>query len=257
MIKLLKLVFVSMFLCLISACSFIVREERTDAYRALKLQYHQYLDYDFMFFENFQSYINVASTETAKSVVKIKVDMVNSQNQVMTSQFGSGVVFDETETSYTILTTHDLIQVIQPNTHRIQVTDYMGSLYTGILVHRDSELELAVISIYKNPNNVLPLIEISTHHPLPNEPILLISYRQKVMNSMVMGFITSIFDGDPVNQMYTSIETDIYSFGGVVLNNHMKLVGINYMLEGNLGVVISLKGIEIYLNQYQMEIYND
>lgn len=81
MIKLLKLVFVSMFLCLISACSFIVREERTDAYRALKLQYHQYLDYDFMFLENFQSYINVASTETAKSVVKIKVDMVNSQTK--------------------------------------------------------------------------------------------------------------------------------------------------------------------------------
>ena len=239
---------------ILSSCSFIVREEKTDVYKDLKIQYHQYLENDFMFLDDFQSFVNTVSTETAKSVVKIKIDLVNQQNQIMSTRFGSGVVIEETDISYKILTANDLLSITEPNTIRLQITDYMGNLYTGIFEHRDPDLELGIISIYKNETQPLSLIQIAKYNPLLNEPIMLISYRQKIMNSMVMGFITSIIEGDPVSQMYTSIETDIYGHGGAVLNNRMELIGIQYNLEGNHTVAIHLKGISLYLDQYHFDL---
>ena len=252
--KLIQTFFLYSLMLMLMSCSFIVREENTDDYKALKQQYHQYLENDFMFLENFQAFINDVSTETAQSSVKIKIDILNQQNQVMSSRFGSGIIFEESPLTYHILTTNDLLSISEPNTMRLQVTDYMGNLYTGMFIHRDSDLELGIISIYKNNNQPLPLITIATAHPLLNEPILMISYRQKVINSMTMGFITSIFEGDPVNQMYTSIETDIYGHGGALINNRMELIGIQYMMEGNYTVAINLKGIELYLHKYRTDI---
>jgi len=252
--RLIKTFLLYSLILMLTSCSFIVREEKTEVYKVLKLQYHQYLENDFMFLENFQAFINDVSTETAKSSVKIKVDILNQQNQVMSSRFGSGVVFEESPLTYRILTTNDLLSVSEPNTIRLQITDYMGNLYTGMFEHRDSDLELGIISIYKNSLQPLPLITIATAHPLQNEPVLLISYRNRIINSMTMGFITAIFEGDPVNQMYTSILTDIYGHGGALINSKMELIGIQYMMEGNYTVAIHVKGIELYLHKYQMDM---
>ncbi|TNF08254.1 MAG: serine protease [Bacillota bacterium] len=234
----------------LSSCGLIVPEEDSEAYVSLKEQFNAYHENDFMFTNRFHEFVNQASLNVSKSVVKIKVDIIHEDGYTLVSRYGSGSIFMEDEQKYYIITANDLLNTSDQQTIRLQITDYKGNLYTGQLIHKDIDYELGVISININTLSPLPLITFSDVSPLPQEPILLISYRGQTINSMAMGFVVYTFDGDPLHPIYTTIQSDIFGNGGAIFNNRLEVVGIQFMVEINESVGINVKGIQLYLDMF-------
>jgi S1-C subfamily serine protease len=250
--KTMFLIMVIMLSFFITGCSMFVVEENSDEYTQLKRYYHQYLNNDFLFEDRFQTYINEVSLETSKASVRIRAEFSLQQN-IIETKFGSGVIVKETDTYYYILTTVSNVYVSDFQLGRFQVTDYQGNSYTGILVHKDLDLELATIRINKNPNRLLKTMLLSTIKPLPNEPILLISYKGQIMNSMSMGFLIGYVKQNQIENIHTTIPSDLYGHGGAIINHSHELVGIQYQIL-SYSIAISLDTIEIYMNMLNQYI---
>lgn len=247
--KIICFVMMVMISFVISGCGIFVVEEKSDEYTQLKRYYHQYLNNDFLFEDNFQEFINEVSLETSKSSVKIRSEFSYQQNVILT-KYGSGAIFKETDHYYYILTTLSIVYVSEIQIGRFQVTDYQGNTYTGVLLHKDLELELATIRINKNPNRLLKVISFSKLNPIPNEPVLLISYQGQQINSLSMGFLIGFIHQNHVVNLYTTIPSDAYGNGGAIINNKHELIGIQHQ-SLNYAVAIGLDTIMIYVDLFE------
>jgi hypothetical protein len=228
-----------------------VSEEKSSEYEALKKQFNAYHNNDFMFNNRFHEYVNEASLSVSKSIVKIKVDVIHQDGYTVVTRYGSGSVFQQENNKYFILSVDSILMSSENQSIRLQITDYKGNIYTGQRIHMDGSLKLGVISINVNQQQPLPLVRFSSNNPLINEPILLISYRGQIMNSMVMGFVAPTEESDSIDTIVSTISSDVYGNGGAIFNNNLEIVGVQYATHINQSIGINLIGIYSYLSVFQ------
>lgn len=226
----------------LSGCSLFVKEEDTKVYEELKNYYHQYVNFDIALTERFHEYLNNLALYVNKSSVRIRIETVTSEDSVMINTSGSGVIFHESNEHYYVLTSKALIQ--NPNhVFKYQVIDYAGNTYTGTLFHFSETL--GMIRINKDSSKLLPIIKIAKLAPFINEPIVLLSYRKQIVNSITLGLVDQQSEND-THHLYTNISSDRFANGGAILNMASELVGIQFMLIEGLSVAYDSTEIHAY-----------
>lgn len=230
----------------LSGCSLFVKEEDSKAYEDLKNYYHQYVNFDIALAERFHEYLNNLTLYVNKSSVRIRVETVTSEDSVVINTSGSGVVFHETNEHYYVLSSKALFQ----NSNQVfkyQIIDYAGNTYSGTLFHFSETL--GMIRINKDPSKLLPIIKIAKFAPFINEPIVLLSYRKQIVNSITLGLVDHQSDNE-IHHLYTNISSDRFANGGAIINMASELVGIQFMLVEGVSVAYDLTEIHAYQRSF-------
>jgi len=248
-----KLTFIMILLSFfISGCTFFVVEEDTEEYRALANQYDDFILSDISQLENFQSFINGVTLTSSVASVMIEVKVYSSLGLLLETRYGSGVIFYQDSANYHIMTTFDLTNINQGQTLSIEVSDYLGRTYRAFTRRDSEELGLSGIRIAKNSQRVLGVLEIAEYPPLVGQPVMLIGYQRRIINALTMGMIIEVSSNDEQEliQLKTSVLSDNFGNGGVMIDMNHKIIGIQYQVENGFTYAHGLDVIEAFYTYY-------
>ncbi|MCR3906283.1 MAG: S1C family serine protease [Tenericutes bacterium] len=237
---------------LLSGCTVFVVEEDTEEFKILASQYQNYVANDINIFDQFQSFINVVTLDTAVSSVMIEVKVYSPLGVLLEIRYGSGVLFEEDSTNYHILTTYELTDLSSGQTISIEVSDYLGRTYRGFVRKSSEELGLTGIRFAKNKNRVLQTLDISESLPLIGEPVMLIGYQGEIINALTMGLITDYIrtEDDIVHALETNVLSDALGNGGVLVNMNHEIIGIQYDVSNGSTFAYSIYVLNTFIDYY-------
>lgn len=213
-------------LLILSGC----QEEKT--YEDLRQEFQDHLDSNHELYQERLDIFNHASTETIKSIVLISVNVVPTNTTVR----ASGVIFDEDETYYYVLTNHHVVYVDQNEQGIYRVFDYQGNIYQASLLISDPSYDLAILRFPKTLK-VLKLVEFSETDAVIDDNITIMGYPNIRMVAITMGAVVSYdkLDISNINENIIDVHFDVMisyapvnygSSGSLVINELSELVGI-------------------------------
>ena len=236
----------------ISGCTFFVVEENSEEYRALSNQYNSYILSDVSQLENFQSFINDVTLTSSVASVMIEVKVYSSLGLLLETRHGSGVIFHQDSVNYHIMTTYELTNINHGQTLSIEVSDYLGRTYRAFTRRDSEELGLSGIRIAKNSQRILGVLEIAEYAPLVGQPVMLIGYQRRIINALTMGMIIEVSYNDEQELIHlkTSVLSDSFGNGGVMIDMNHKIIGIQYEVENGYTYAHGLDVIKAFYTYY-------
>lgn len=236
----------------ISGCSYFVVEEDSEEYRALASQYDNFILSDISQLENFQSFINGVTLTSSVASVMIEVKVYSSLGLLLETRYGSGVIFYQDNVDYHIMTTYHLTSINQGQTLSIEVSDYLGRTYRAFTRRDSNELGLSGIRIAKNSQRTLGVLEIADYAPLVGQPIMLIGYQRRIINALTMGMVVEVTynDDEELLNLKTSVLSDNFGNGGVMIDMNHKIIGVQYQVENGYTYAHGLDIIKAFYSYY-------
>lgn len=193
-------------------------------------------------------FINNVSENAVRACVKIQVENYNQgfwgERESVTSQ-GSGVIFSKNDDGrYYVLTNNHVVAKISNYAYQeIRLYDCFGNLYeqkdSGILRIDSSEADdLAIISFYGNEKAELKALALATKVPVIGDTVVAVGSPAGQFNTVTVGRITDKRkveltvgnNASKVNYPVLCHSANIHhgSSGGMLLNEDLLIVGINY-----------------------------
>lgn len=211
---------------ILSSC----QEEKT--YDDLRDEFQNHLDNNHELYQERLDFFNTASTETIKSIVMISVNVIPTNTTIR----ASGVIFDEDETYYYVLTNHHVVYVDQNEQGIYRIFDYQGNIYQASLLTSNPSYDLAILRFTKSIKT-LKLVEFSEEDAIKDDNIMIMGYPNIRMVAMTMGAIINYdsLDISSINENIIDVQFDVMisyapvnygSSGSLVINEMSKLVGI-------------------------------
>lgn len=162
------------------------------------------------------------------------------------SKTGSGVIFDEDDKYYYILTNEHVVYVDLGITqkHVITVSDYLAMDYEAKLLYQDVKYDLAILRINKylktkdsNFEITLHVFDFANKNPEEYDVVYALSSPNGQRNAITAGRVTYYTDpalenGEKFSFLSIAHSATIYpgSSGSVLLNEQFKVIGINYAI---------------------------
>ncbi len=238
----------------LASCSLFDQKEESPDFIELEQQYDTYMTNDILKKGLFQDFVNQASLETSKSSVKIQVDFYHVLGYKTQTLYASGFVYEETEQSYIIMTYQEIFETSTFETIRVRVFDFNGNAYNATIHHESSLLNLASLIISKHQTTVIPVAELAITQALPNEPIMLISYQHRIINSMLMGFYITYTTDEPYILFDTTINTDLFGNGGMIINTSQQLIGMQISVQEGKSRALGVDTIRQYIKMITEDV---
>lgn len=197
--------------------------------------------------QNYYELINEISTEHIKANVLVisnqrYFDETKKNYTKFGSYQGSGVIFDEDEENYYILTNFHVTQQHKEfNDINYNISDYQGNSYGAALIYTNNEYDLSILKIKKQTDKELLVLEFEEKNPNPKETVIAIGHPNGQANAITIGVVTNyqpILVGrkDNVKVRFKVIKhtapINSGSSGGVLMNTNLKIVGINFAKNG-------------------------
>ncbi len=158
------------------------------------------------------------------------------------TSLGSGVIYALENNVYYLLTNnhvvHNLATKVESGSlynYGYQIEDYIGNTYSGTLLARDPEYDLAVISFAKDDEE-LRTFDFAESNPTAGEEVVAIGAPGGQKNAITYGEVTKYEEGN-LDSASSSIDFDcLYhsayiapgSSGGLLMDTSFSLVGINF-----------------------------
>lgn len=175
---------------------------------------------------------------------------------------GSGVIVDEDQSSYYVLTNNHVVYC-EPNYPRrsYEVTDYKMNSYNGEILFFDADFDLALVKFPKSTE--LLVLEFAEENPKASETVIAIGQPEGQINAITFGEVlryTHIICStcDPLVSNVTfdcilhSAAISKGNSGGMLINRDKKIVGINTFGSENNGAAVPVERIMEFLenNEY-------
>jgi hypothetical protein len=221
-----KLMLMVTLLLLLTGCIF---QENTQEFRRLSDSFEQYQLNDMINDSNFEQLLETMTYQATVSSLKLEMRVYTTLGFLVETRFVSGFVFSENRDDYYVMTDYVSTEFESPQELWIQVTDYKNDTYRGYLVTRREDLGLSVIKFAKNPLQNLEIPTFADKMPYVGEPVILIGYVNQTLNGVRMGLVSSyeaLPNGNHI--MHTSIPSDSYASGSLILNIHSEIIGIQF-----------------------------
>lgn len=146
--------------------------------------------------------------------------------------YGSGVIFDEDDGYYYVLTNNHVAPMDQ--SYAVYTNNPFIS-YEATYIRSDVSYDLAILRI-KKYNNSLKVIELAQQNPCKNDLVISIGSPERQVNSITYGIITQYCQttlSDKTSDVdFEVIKHSSYinngSSGGVLLNDSLQAVGVNF-----------------------------
>jgi S1-C subfamily serine protease len=211
---------------IISGC----QEEKT--YEDLFLEFQEHLEANHEIYQEHLDFFNTASTQTIKTIVMVSVNIIPTNALIR----ASGVIFDEDDTYYYVLTNHHVVHVDENEQAIYRVFDYQGNIYQASLVVSDPSYDLAILKFTK-ALKTLEIITFSENDAIKDDYIMIMGYPNIRMVAMTMGAVVNydMIDISNINENIIDVKFEIMisyapvnfgSSGSLVINGQHALVGI-------------------------------
>lgn len=216
--------------------------------------------------EDMYTLFNEVSYQAMQANVMIKVNHTNRFGSGVASQ-GSGVIFYEDATKYYVLTNNHVIYD-DPQYLYIEyvVSDYKGNEYTAKLHSTDPNYDLGIIYFSKGELD-LNTLSFSEADPTIDTTVISLGQPLGQINTIsfgeVLGYQKLTLSGSTAET--SNVEFDVIkhsspinsgSSGGVLINNELEIVGLNYAgaksetSPSSVSYAIPLSKIHEYLTLY-------
>lgn len=233
----------------LTGCSVFVLEEDSEAYRLLSKQYTEFQLNDLANIKNFQAFINEVTLESSVASVMVEVKVYSRLGALIETRHGSGVIFHEDSQNYHVLTDARLVELSGGQSQVIEISDYLGRTYRGYL-QRTSDSGLAGIRFTKVANRTFKVLHIADENPMIGEPVLLIGYQRQIINALTMGLVLEVDATLEQNYLKTSIKSDVFGNGGVIINTLHQIIGIQIQAEADHMLAINIEEIRAFYDIY-------
>jgi hypothetical protein len=226
-----KWLLVIILLFMLTGCIF---QENTPEFKQLSSQFDQYQLKDIIDDQKFKVMLDDVTYQATISTLKLEIRVYTALGFLIETRYVSGFIFAEDQDFYYAMTDYLSTDVNQPYELWIEVTDYKNETYRGYLVTRTETLGLSAIRFAKNPLKLLKVPQFAQVMPYVGEPVILIGYVNRTNNGLRMGLVTGyeLLSSDN-SIMNTSIPSDAFANGAVILNIHAEIIGIQFqVLDG-------------------------
>ena len=192
-------------------------------------------------FESDRELYNKASTVSVKSCVKIiaenkKVNIFSSQ--LMHVNVGSGVIYTQTDGLYYVITNNHVTSPVDPN-YAVDyvIYDCYGNSYGAELVKSSVEDDLAMLRFKGKTDIPLNVSNFSNTPCKIDDIVIAIGSPNGMFNTVTIGSVVDIKQVEFTDESTNSIEYPVIchtaiidngSSGGMLLNNNLEIVGINF-----------------------------
>lgn len=199
--------------------------------------------------------LNSISLEYIKAAVGIEVvhtktsfGFTGSSNKVN----GSGVIFDEDDRYYYVLTNCHVAEAEEGyNSRKYSVIDCYGNSHTASLLALGEDYDLAVLTFAKGNTELLAL-RFADEAGVVGDNVVAIGTPGGIDNNITFGKITRIKALEEGAVGYLAFDVvwhdapmDHGSSGGVLLNDEFKIVGINYAVGTSSGGAEFVCGLSV------------
>lgn len=159
-------------------------------------------------------------------------------SQTVTMQ-GSGAIFQEDEKYYYLLTNNHVVYLdTSYHEKEYKVVDYLGNTYEATLIKNDADYDLAILKIEKG-KQLLKVLPFASEDPKIGQIVISIGQPDGQRNTVTMGKILNYTrvaiknENDVVSDVsFPVIQHNAPghqgSSGGVLLNEKLQIIGINY-----------------------------
>ncbi len=176
------------------------------------------------------SIYNHISSEIVKSTVMIK----NTISILDFSSLGSGVIFDEDDTYYYVMTNSHVIGADDTYIHNITVTLVNGDVIDATLVSYDIAYDIAVVKFIKGTRDI-DVIMMADENAHQDETVIILGHPNGQLQAMTIGYylemVTLTLDDNAIGQVEfpvfrLSAPVQSGSSGSVVINEEFAMVGL-------------------------------
>ena len=183
------------------------------------------------------SALNKIYSNQIKASVEVLVEhKKNLFSQVSTQKVtGSGVIFDEDESCYYVLTNAHVIVEKDGYSRTVSVTDCYGAKHSAVVIKALDEYDLALLKIAKT-EKALYVIRFAEEAAKLGDTVISVGSPGGIDNAVTVGEIKK-YDVTPESiregklsfaVIWHDSKIDHGSSGGMLLNAQLELVGINY-----------------------------
>lgn len=189
------------------------------------------------------SLINEASTSKMLANMRILVDNYDlsgfgvQRKTNQSSSLGSGVIFFESTNGYYYLLTNNHVVYTETAYQNVVVEDSYENEYTGQVVAKDANYDLAIIRFQKEKE--LKVVSLAGYTLQTDDLVITMGEPDGLSNTLSFGHIigTKKFTPNEEDVKMSNITFDVYmtsapissgSSGGALLDDNLRLVGINF-----------------------------
>ncbi|MFP4177771.1 MAG: serine protease [Acholeplasmataceae bacterium] len=203
--------------------------DNEEHYEELLSDYEAHLEDQRAAYQRMNRYLNELSSDVVSSAVAI-------YSFGETTQSGSGVIFEQDENYYYMLTNYHVAYQRFPRSPAYRVHDHLGNSYDASLVYRDSDYDLAVLQFRKGRTELEP-IDFAEDDLAAGEHVAIIGFPERQINAITMGRVNGYerIEISDVDADIVSIDFDVMSMdapvkggssGSLVVNERYELSGI-------------------------------
>ena len=187
---------------------------------------------------NYREALNKVSTDYIKACVGIEVIHQKTSFGVPTDSHkvtGSGVIFEEKDGTYYLLTNCHVTRTVSGYNKRIySVVDCFGNSRDATLIAQSAEYDLALLSVRKE-TVALATLSFADSEAEAGDIVIAVGSPGGLDNNITFGNVNEIESQDssavgylafPV--IWHSAPMDHGSSGGVLMNDKFEIIGINY-----------------------------
>lgn len=211
---------------------------------------------------NYDSVINTLYSDAIEINVAVKNTSYNTVFGTIVSEAasnGSGVIFDEDDMYYYILTNEHVTRKIDGYAHvKYRIEDCYGNSYSATLLASAPEYDLAIMRFEKGSEQ-LTVATVSESAPKIGEVVISIGQPGGVRNVITFGEVCryeEISEGN--NEVSEEMNFDVLwhdapidhgSSGGALLDGEINLVGINFAVVSDADTEEILFGLSVPLEK--------
>lgn len=193
---------------------------------ALQSQYDDYRSNEFSQYDQFITYINTLSLETAHAAIHVSVTYRQTGNPSYSNE-SVGMIIDEDQQNYYAVTDMKIFDE-SVAVSQIVVNDVYKQMSIGREIITNEGLGISLISFSK-PMHELFVLSPALAIPFDNEPVMLLSYLQGIRNQLTLG---KFVYHETNYQFLSNIAFDDGVLGGGLFDVNHHLVGLIVSIDG-------------------------
>ncbi len=169
-----------------------------------------------------------------QDIVYATVTVKNYIAELSFSSIGSGVIFDEDDTSYYVMTNSHVIGGDSSYIHAISIIDIEGTSYDGTLIAYETSYDLAVVKFTKT-EKTLRVMDMAMENLNRRTPIIVLGHPDGQVNAITLGYFIEMTEISMSDSSIGQIDFEVYrldspvqpgSSGSVVINESYQMVGL-------------------------------
>lgn len=164
----------------------------------------------------------------------VRVNVLATSGANFWAESGSGVIFDECDDYYYILTNYHVVEKkVEGSDVVYTISDYKGVEYNGEIVLFEKQYDLAVVRIEKI--NELVVLKLASGNVGADQDVIAMGQPSGQINALTLGVTSEYVESPEINGykvsgyvLEHSAPIKNGSSGGALINHNHEIVGINY-----------------------------